>query len=297
MAGFDDQDAIWLATIPAGTNFLFTIVSLFLVERIGRRKLLIGSISGVIFSLLLLSATFLLMDHFSLPSRPLVDSCSYQRCGSCVGNSECGFCVAWDVDRDDYVNGTCSPILALENGTAVSKYRRNGTCVLFGELVSDPSLTDLGDPDMDVSMLGSGSGIGPPPASAYRRHWYQFQCPGNALAPLAVVALILYIATFAPGFGPLPWTVNSEIYPTWARSTAISIATMCNWASNLFVSMTFLTLADALGQPATFGLYASLSFLGLMFVVFFVPETRRRSLEEVESLFQRPHFMNWFRKY
>ena len=98
---------------------------------------------------------------------------------------------------------------------------------------------------------------------------------------------------FAPGMGPLPWTINSEIYPTWARSTAISIATATNWIFNLFVSLTFLTFADNLGQPGTFGFYAGFSVLGLIFVVFLVPETKGRSLEDMEDLFQRPYCINW----
>ena len=273
MVGFSDQDAIWLATVPGGANFIFTIVGLALVDRIGRRKLLIGSICGVILAILLLSVTFFLMDHFSLPSLPYSDSsCSYRQCGACVGNSECGFCVSLNATSGEYSNGTCSSTTELENGTMVSRYLVNNTrCALFGEDVNSTE-----SEPMDVE-----------------RKWFAYSCPGNKLAPLAIVALFLYIAAFAPGFGPLPWTINSEIYPTWARSTAISIATTFNWAFNLVVSMTFLSMADALGQPATFGLYAGLSFVGLMFVVFLVPETRGRSLEEVESLFQRPYFLNW----
>lgn len=280
MAGFADEDAIWLATVPAGANFAFTILGLLLVDRIGRRKLLISSVTGVILSILLLSATFFLMDHFSLPSRPYGDSCLYHNCGSCVGNSECGFCVAWDEASNGYFNGTCNSI--AYDGATTSKYLINGSCALFGERTSLSSME-----------LGSGSGIAP---DKFQWKWFLNSCPGQKLAPLAIVALFLYIATFAPGFGPLPWTINSEIYPTWARSTAISIATMVNWSFNLLVSMTFLTMADALGQPATFGLYAGLSFLGLIFIVFFVPETRGRSLEEVEPLFRRPYFMNYWWK-
>ena len=279
MAGFSDQDAIWLATIPGGTNFVFTIVGLVLVDRIGRRKLLIGSICGVIFSMILLSVTFFLMDHFSLPSVPYTDSsCSYHQCAACVANSECGFCVEVNGTGAKYSNGTCSHISEWDNGTVVSRDWINGRCALFGENTSNSSIPEF------------GSGM-----EQVETEWFTFSCPGTKLAPLAIVALFLYIATFAPGFGPLPWTINSEIYPTWARSTAISIATMFNWTFNLLVSMTFLSMADTLGQPATFGVYALLTFLGLVFVVLFVPETRGRSLEEVESLFQRPYFMNWCR--
>ncbi len=276
MAGFSDRDAIWLSTVPGGANFFFTIVGLLLVDRIGRRKLLIGSICGVIFSILLLAVTFLLMDHFSLPSQPYDDaSCSYRQCGACVGNSECGFCVDWNRTSNEYSNGTCSPLKLDNSSKPVSKDLIDGKCALFNA----------------SKLLFDVDGM-----EETERQWFAHSCPGTKLAPLAIVALFLYIATFAPGFGPLPWTINSEIYPTWARSTAISIATMVNWSFNLLVSMTFLSMADALGQPTTFGVYACLTFMGLLFVVLFVPETRGRSLEEVETLFQRPYFLSWCKR-
>ena len=53
--------------------------------------------------------------------------------------------------------------------------------------------------------------------------------------------------------GPMPWTINSEIYPTWARSTCIAMATFTNWTFNLFIAMTFLTLTEVL---TTYGKFA-----------------------------------------
>lgn len=277
MAGFSDRDSIWLATIPGGTNFLFTIVGLLLVDRIGRRTLLIASVCGVIVSLLVLSGTFLAMDRTSQPTLPIADGyCQYDHCGSCVGNSECGFCVDWDKNNSQYFNGTCSRSVRFANGSVFSKYR-----------LADNSCQVAEERALNLSSDA---------ADTYKREWFFNHCPGDSLAPLAVFALFLYIACFAPGFGPLPWTINSEIYPTWARSTAISIATMFNWSFNLLVSMTFLTMSDALGQPLTFGVYACLTFIGLIFIVLFVPETKGRSLEDMEALFQRPYFVSWWHR-
>ena len=58
---------------------------------------------------------------------------------------------------------------------------------------------------------------------------------------------IIVIITIS-GLGPMPWTVNSEIYPMWARSTGNSLATATNWVFNLIVSLTFLTLLEHVGK-------------------------------------------------
>lgn len=289
MAGFSDRYAIWLASVMTGTNLLFTLVGLLLIDRIGRRKLLIGSLVGVVLSLLLLSATFVAMDWTSPPSRPYDASCPYWQCGRCVGTSGCGYCVQTVEGTSDYFNGTCSPLVQVKNGSFVSKYFVDGVgCALYGENATNESTAGLW---MTTAGSGSGgSGIGP----LQQREFFAFDCPGNKFAPLAITSLILFIAFYAPGLGPLPWVVNAEIYPTWARSVAISVATLFNWGFNLLISMTFLTTADAIGQPATFGSFVAFSFVGLVFVLLFLPETKGRTLEEVESLFQRPYFTTCF---
>ena len=229
MAGFSSRDSIWLAAIPALGNFVFTIVGLLLVDRIGRRKLLLGSMTGVVFALALLGVSFYVMDEESLSATPMRENeCVLRSCGACVGNSQCGFCV--EHVNTSYINGTCSPAKEV-NGSMLSRYCSNTSaeeCLLFFEY--------------DTSNVYSDSLYST--STEAHRDWYYSTCPDNKLAPLTLVVLFLYIAFFAPGMGPLPWTINSEIYPTWARSTAIAIATTTNWLCNLIVSMTFLTLTD-----------------------------------------------------
>lgn len=91
---------------------------------------------------------------------------------------------------------------------------------------------------------------------------FQFISSSNSssLGPImALVSLCLYLASFSPGLGTLPWVINSEVHPGWCRASAMSLATGTNWATNLLVSATFLSLVDRLGRPATFLLYAGLT--------------------------------------
>ena len=266
MFGYNDQQAIWFAILPAFANFAFTAVGLCCVERIGRRKLLIVSLIGVVFWFAMLSMSFFLADQNSPGTVPLqTGKCDFKNCGTCVANSNCGFC-AVEVANGDHINGTCS-----EGEEDYSKLRFNDSiCETHYEY------------QLNISLNDNGS-----------RQWYFKYCPDNKFAILSLVSLFMYLVFFAPGMGPLPWTINSEIYPMWARSNAVALATACNWIFNLLVSVTFLTLIDAVSQPVAFLLYAMFAFAGLLFVIFLVPETKGVSLETVERLFERPYFLNW----
>ncbi len=109
----------------------------------------------------------------------------------------------------------------------------------------------------------------------------------------AVGSLMLYVGFFAIGMGPVFWLLISEIYPLQVRGSAMGVVTVANWASNLLVSLTFLTLINGgtfsgvefggIGRTGTFGLYAGLSVLSLLFVYWQVPETKGRSLEDIEA--------------
>jgi Na+/melibiose symporter-like transporter len=79
------------------------------------------------------------------------------------------------------------------------------------------------------------------------------------------------------------WIVISEIFPASARGPGNSIATMAGWGGNLIVSLTFLSLIDALGDGGTFLLYALISVASIVFVLRLVPETRGRTLEQIEG--------------
>jgi sugar porter (SP) family MFS transporter len=109
-----------------------------------------------------------------------------------------------------------------------------------------------------------------------------FAIGGAALKFIGVLSLALYIAAFAIGLGPVFWLLISEIFPLNVRGQAASLATMANWLSNFIVSLTFLSLLNALGSVWTFVLYAVLCVVGLWFCFRFVPETKGVPLEVIE---------------
>jgi SP family myo-inositol transporter-like MFS transporter 13 len=78
--------------------------------------------------------------------------------------------------------------------------------------------------------------------------------------------------------GPMPWTINAEIYPLAVRSQAMSVATAANWMSNLIVSVTFLSLIEATSTYVAFWLYGCIAILGLFFLYHRLPETKGTGL-------------------
>ena len=100
---------------------------------------------------------------------------------------------------------------------------------------------------------------------------------------LALVALLVYIASFAIGLGPVFWLMISEIYPTGVRSKAMSVATVANWAANFVVAASFLSLGQLITRQGTFFLYAGFGMLATLFFFHRVPETKGRSLEDIQG--------------
>lgn len=119
---------------------------------------------------------------------------------------------------------------------------------------------------------------------------FVFRMPtGGALAWLAVITLMVYVASFAISLGPIFWLLIAEIYPLKVRGVAEGTAAGMNWAFNFWVSLTFLTLIQILGASSTFWMYAALAIASWFFSYYLVPETKGRTLEEIEQSFRHPH--------
>ncbi|XP_010524141.1 PREDICTED: inositol transporter 1 [Tarenaya hassleriana] len=116
--------------------------------------------------------------------------------------------------------------------------------------------------------------------------FFQQSSGGGIYGWLAVIGLALYIAFFAPGMGPVPWTVNSEIYPEQYRGICGGMSATVNWVSNLIVAQTFLSIAETAGTGTTFLILAGIAVLAVVFVVMFVPETQGLTFVEVEQIWR-----------
>ncbi|KAF7837132.1 inositol transporter 1-like [Senna tora] len=103
---------------------------------------------------------------------------------------------------------------------------------------------------------------------------------------LAVLGLAMYISFFAPGMGPVPWTVNSEVYPQEYRGICGGMSATVNWISSVIMSQSFLSVSDAVGLGGSFLILAGIAVFAILFVALFVPETKQLTLDEVEQLWK-----------
>jgi SP family arabinose:H+ symporter-like MFS transporter len=95
--------------------------------------------------------------------------------------------------------------------------------------------------------------------------------------------ILCYIACFAFSFGPVTWVVISEIFPTKLRGVAMSIATFSLWAAVYLVTQLFPILLESMGPAFTFWIFAAMALMGMVFTYSKVPETKGKSLEEIEK--------------
>jgi SP family arabinose:H+ symporter-like MFS transporter len=107
---------------------------------------------------------------------------------------------------------------------------------------------------------------------------------GQGGVPL-LLCVIGFIAAFAMSMGPIGWLFCSEIFPNKLRGRAMSVAGFTIWVSCYVVAQTFPMLNDnpAIGPARTFWVYAAVSLFSFMFVLAFIPETKGRTLEQIEQ--------------
>lgn len=252
LAGFaSNRTALLLSLITSGLNASGSILSIYLIDKAGRKKLVIFSLCGCIIALGMLTGVFYQTTHHS----PLVSRAATQH----YSNYTC----------PDYATATgiwdCTECLKSKPDCGFCAAKGNqllpGACLIANSA---------------TKHLCSGSD---------HRPWFTRGCPSK-LGFLAIVGLALYILFFSPGMGTVPWVVNSEIYPLKFRGICGGIAATACWISNLIVAQTFLTLTVSIGTSNTFLLFGCIAVAGLFFALVFMPETKGLSFEQVEVMLQ-----------
>ncbi len=106
---------------------------------------------------------------------------------------------------------------------------------------------------------------------------------GASLPYLAVLSIVLYIVFIAISLAPLGWLLISEVFPLSVRGVGMSIGSLAHWGFNAIIAFTFLKLVNGIGIASTFWLYSIVCVIGLIWGWYFIPETKGKSLEDIEK--------------
>ncbi|WP_027078491.1 sugar porter family MFS transporter [Maribacter antarcticus] len=224
-------DSSFLQAIVVGlTNLIFTLVAIWLIDRLGRKPLLIIGSSFMTVALLMAAFAF--------------NKASY-----------------------DFSKEALDKVSSVEIRTALGDL--NGQ-----SFESQGALFEVIENKLDGAQF-----------LEFKRNEITNFIQINAT--LVLLAILLYVASFAISLGPVMWTLISEIFPTKIKGIAISVVGFFNSLVSFSVTQIFPWELSNLGPTMTFGIYAIFSFLALLFVYKFVIETKGKSLEEVEEMLVR----------
>ena len=268
LAGFaSNSTALALSLVTSGLNAAGSVVSMFFVDRAGRRRLMLLSLAGIVACLAMLSGVFFAVDSHAPAVSP-------------AGTALFG------------PNATCPDFAAAVAGAGAEE---GWTCTQCLRAASECGFcADAADKLLPGACLAASdearrSCRG---AAGWRREWYSRGCP-SSFGWLALVALGAYIVSYSPGMGSVPWLINSEVYPLRFRGICGGIAAVANWTSNLLVTQTFLSLTQALGTAGTFLLFCGVSAASFLLLFLLVPETKGLQFEEVEQMLGSDDYKPW----
>ncbi|XP_050535988.1 facilitated trehalose transporter Tret1-like isoform X2 [Daktulosphaira vitifoliae] len=101
---------------------------------------------------------------------------------------------------------------------------------------------------------------------------------------IPLISLCIFIILFSFGFGPIPWMLIGEIFPAQIKGTACSIACLSNWFFAYLVTKFYSSLVASIYIYNTFWLFTMFSIFGVFFVIFIVPETKGKSMDEIQEM-------------
>jgi MFS family permease len=295
-SGLSDLVAHWGYVLFTLINFLATTIGMTLVDRKGRRFLLILGTSGVIVSLLFTGLLFHSAERFTVDARQAVEALANndavrlrfsERQAERMLASTGGASVAAQSDHIDPAHASLAVIYSYGDFTAATSFMRS----------DDPAAAPI--------EISRGSAV---PAN-HVEAWFQNPFADFAAAQsaplriekallgrvpdarhgwLVALGLFSFITFFALGPGVCVWLALSELMPTRIRSNGMSIALVGNQMVSTTLAGIFLPFVSRHGYSSMFFLFAGFTVVYLLTATFFLPETKGKTLEEIEAAFAGP---------
>lgn len=232
------RDAAFMQAVILGiVNVVFTIVAMLLIDRLGRKPLLVIGLSGIILAYVLSSYAFYNAEYKITPN-------------------------ALEHITEELITNEMDPLVVenIQTGLNPVLDRKYSSELEFFEEVKKASGTYYSDVK-NVILKNSIS--------------------MNSV--LVLLGILLFMASFAISLGPVTWALLSEVFPNRIRGLAISVAGTFNALVSATVVTVFPMELTRFGSGLTFALFAIIGILGLLFVLKYIPETKGKSLEEIEE--------------
>ncbi|KAI5300377.1 hypothetical protein KEM55_007806 [Ascosphaera atra] len=115
--------------------------------------------------------------------------------------------------------------------------------------------------------------------------WIPLETQHSAHIGCIALGIYLYGIVYAPGMGPVPFTYSAEAYPLYVRTYGMALATATTWFFNFVLAISWPSMVHAFTHQGAFSFYAGWNVVGFVLVLFFVPETKGKTLEELDQVF------------
>lgn len=221
-------DASFSQAILVGvTNLVFTLVAIWLIDKIGRKPLLMVGISGIIISMLVIGFSFKTANYHLSAQKA-------QELNTKIQNDKIFQLQSRNFESDVLFRAEINQ--------------------LFGNEITKDQETMLVSNAIDIN------------------------------SSLVLIGIIAFVASFACSLGPVMWVLFSELFPNRLRGLAISFAGTINSAFSFLVQLVFPWELETLGNANTFFIYGAFAFVGLILLNIYLPETKGKSLEDLEKI-------------
>ena len=289
-SGLSDLHAHWGYVLFTFVNFSMTMVGMTLVDRKGRRFLFILGISGIIVSLVSVGTLFLRTEKLSFDAGPQVQSMvgADQQLTLHFDQAEASRLLAAGGDAGRQiasVRASLAIIYSYGVYTAATSFVRSDDAAAAPIQITRESCVPANkvesffkNPFADLDAART--------APLKIRKAMVGQVPDAAHGWLVAVGLYLFMAFYAMGPGVCVWLALSELMPTRIRSNGMSITLLINQLVSTILAGIFLPFVSNHGYSSMFFLFASFTVVYFITIVFFLPETKGKTLEEIEAHFE-----------
>jgi len=288
-SGLNDLHAHWGYVMFTCVNFLMTIVGMLLVDRKGRRFLLTIGTSGIVISLVSVGIFFLHTEKQSIDCQNLIQAA--------VGSDQQVTLKFDPAEAKRLLDGENSP------GNVIDPNRASMVIIYsYGDFTSSTSVFRSDDATAPIHITRDSAVPANKVESFFKNPFADLDAartaplkikkaligrvPESSHGWLVALGLYAFVASYAMGPGVCVWLALSELMPTRIRSNGMSVALTLNQLVSTTLTAIFLPFVSKFGYSSMFFLFSGFTLMYFLVAAFFLPETKGKTLEEIEAHFE-----------